>query len=335
MVKKIIKFSLENRLFVLVLSILISIGGVYTATNMETDVFPDLTAPTVVVMTEARGMAPEEVEQLITFPIETAVNGSTGIRRVRSSSAQGFSIVWVEFDWDMDIYNARQVVAEKLQTVAEMMPEGVGSPTLMPQSSIMGEIYILALTSDEISNMELRSIADWNVRTRLLAVDGVAQVTAYSKEKKQYQVLLNPDKMAYYDVGISEVTALLMNGNNNVSGGFIEGSGNRYVVRGISRTADVEKLGKRVVKFKDGEPIFLNHIAEVKIASAPTIGAATFEGDDAVVMLVTKQPNVNTLDLTDKIDVALDDIQQALPSTLKLTAKFLSKNALLIVQWAM
>lgn len=326
MVKKIIKFSLENRLFVLVLSILISIGGVYTATNMETDVFPDLTAPTVVVMTEARGMAPEEVEQLITFPIETAVNGSTGIRRVRSSSAQGFSIVWVEFNWDMDVYNARQVVAEKLQTVADMMPEGVGSPSLMPQSSIMGEIYVLALTSDQISNMELRSVADWDVRTRLLAVDGVAQVTTYSEEKKQYQVLLNPDKMAYYDIGISEVTSLLTNGNNNVSGGFIEGNGNRYVVRGISRTADVEKLGKRVIKLIDGEPIYLNHIAEIKITSAPTIGGATFEGDDAVVLLVTKQPNVNTLDLTDKIDVTLDDIQQALPSHIKINREIFKQK---------
>ena len=326
MVKNIIKFSLENRLFVLVATILLTIGGVYTASNMDTDVFPDLTAPTVVVMTEARGMAPEEVERLITFPIETAVNGSTGIRRVRSSSAQGFSIVWVEFDWDMDVYNARQVVTEKLQTVADMLPDGVGSPTLMPQSSIMGEVYILALTSDSISNMDLRSVVDWNIRTRLLAVDGVAQVTVYSEEKKQYQVLIDPDKLAYYDVGITEVMDILKEGNNNVSGDFIEGNGNRYVVRGMARTADVEKIKNRVVGLEDGEPIKFSHIADVKTASAPTIGGATYGGKNAVVMLITKQPNVNTLDLTDKIDVALDDIEKNIPSHIKINREIFKQK---------
>ncbi len=318
MVKKIIKFSLENRLFVLVLSVLVSIAGIYTTTKMDTDVFPDLTATTVVVMTEAQGMAPEEIEQLITFPIETAVNGSTGIRRVRSSSAQGFSIVWVEFDWDMEPYNARQVVTEKLQTVAGMLPAAAGQPTLMPQSSIMGEIYILALTSDKISNMELRSIADWNVRTRILAVEGVAQVTAYSEEEKQYQVLLDPDKMDFYGVGITEVIDILQYGNDNVTGGFIEAHGNRYVVRGMARTSDISKIEDRVVKLIDGEHIKLKHISDVKIATAPTVGAATYMGDDAVVMLVTKQPKVNTIDLTDRIDATLDDIQLSLPEHVKI-----------------
>lgn len=326
MVKNIIKFSLENRLFILVASVLLTIGGIYTTYNMDTDVFPDLTAPTVVVMTEARGMAPEEVERLITFPIETAVNGSTGIRRVRSSSAQGFSIVWVEFDWDMEVYNARQIVTEKLQTVSDMLPDGVGSPTLMPQSSIMGEVYILALTSDSISNMELRSVVDWNIRTRLLAVDGVAQVTVYSEEKKQYQVSIDPDKMAYYNVGISEVIDVLKDGNNNVSGNFIEGYGNRYVVRGMARTSDIEKLKNRVVKLVDGEPVNFYHIADVSIESAPVIGGATFGGKDAVVMLITKQPNVNTLDLTDRIDAALDDIQKNIPSHIQINREIFKQK---------
>ncbi|WP_075591273.1 efflux RND transporter permease subunit [Labilibacter marinus] len=314
MVKNIIKFSLNNKLFILVLAILVSIGGVYTAANMDTDVFPDLTAPTVVVMTEARGMAPEEVERLISFPIETMVNGSTGIRRVRSSSAQGFSLVWVEFDWDMDIYNARQIVSEKLQMVSDRMPNGVSKPTLMPQSSIMGEIYILALSSDSISNMELRSLADWNIRNRLLAIEGVAQVSTYSEEKKQYQVNIDPHKMAYYDVGIGELLEILSEGNKNVSGSFIEAHGNRYVIRGMARTSDVKKLGNRIVKTTNGKPICLNHVAEVTIASAPTIGGASYETLDAVVMLVTKQPKTNTLDLTEKIDATLDDIQANLPS---------------------
>jgi CzcA family heavy metal efflux pump len=317
MVKKIIKFSLENRLVVIVMAVLLSVAGVYSISDMDTDVFPDLTAPTVVVMTEAHGMAPEEVEKLISFPLETAVNGATGIRRVRSSSAQGFSVLWVEFDWSMNVYDARQIVSEKLQTVAGQLPVGVSTPTLMPQSSLMGEIFILALTADTTSLLELRSIADWNLRPRLLSVNGVAQVTVFSEQFKQYQILLDPAKMDYYNVGLMEITEVLKQGNVNVPGGYIEQSGNRYTVRGLGRTSDVKTIANRLVKLKQGKPVKLSDVAEVKIASAPVIGSGSYNSKDAAIVLITKQPNVNTLDLTEELKTAILDLEQSLPADVK------------------
>lgn len=314
MVKNIIKFSIENKLLVVITAILISVAGAYTARNMDMDVFPDLTAPTVVVMTEAHGMAPEEVERLITFPIETAVNGATGIRRVRSSSAQGFSLVWVEFDWAMDVYNARQIVGEKLQVVAGQLPAGSGIPTLMPQASIMGEIFIMALTADSISKLDMRTIADWTIRPRLLSVNGVAQVTVFNSELKEYQVLLDPGKMSFYHVGLVELVDILSESNKNVPGGYLEQSGNRYTIRGLGRASDTEKLGRRVVHLRNGNPVRLQDVATVSIGAAPTIGMGSYNGKDAAVILVTKQPNVNTLALSADIQKTIEELKQSLPA---------------------
>ncbi len=318
MVKKIIKYSLENRIMIIIASVLISIAGVYVARDMDTDVFPDLTAPTVVVMTEAHGMAPEEVERLVSFPLETAVNGATGIRRVRSSSAQGYSIVWVEFDWSMDIYNARQIVGEKIQTIISQLPEGVGTPTLMPQSSIMGEIYVMALTADSTSILDLRTEAEWTLRPRLLSVNGVAQVTIFSEQFKQYQILPDPKKMQHYDVKLTELIDNLESAFKNVPGGYLEQFGNRYTIRGLGRTSDISKLENRVVMLKNGNPIKLKHIAKVKIGSAPIIGAGSYNGKDAAIVLVAKQPNINTLELTENIEQVLNNIKTSLPSDVKI-----------------
>ncbi|MGL5731779.1 MAG: efflux RND transporter permease subunit, partial [Bacteroidales bacterium] len=233
MLNKIIKFSLNNRLVVLVASLLLMIGGIYTATNMEVDVFPDLNAPTVVVMTEAKGMAPEEVERLVTFPLETAVNGATDVRRVRSSSTTGFSIVWGEFDWNTNIYLARQIVSEKLAIVKDQLPPNVGNPTLGPQSSILGELMFVALTSDSTSLQELRTLADWSIRPRILATGGVAQVTVLGGEIKEYQILLNPEKMKHYGIGLDQVNNAVSNMNQNAAGGVLYEYGNEYIIRGI------------------------------------------------------------------------------------------------------
>ena len=228
MLNKIIRFSLNNRLVVLVGALLLLIAGAYTALTMEVDVFPDLNAPTVVVMTEAKGMAPEEVERLVTFPIETSVNGATGVRRVRSSSTTGFSVVWVEFDWGTDIYRARQIVSEKLTQIGDEMPANVGKPTLGPQSSILGEMMIIGLTSDKTSLMDLRTLADWTIRPRLLSTGGVAQVTVLGGDIKEYQILVNPDKMRHFNVSLTEIMEATNAMNQNVSGGVLYEHGNEY-----------------------------------------------------------------------------------------------------------
>lgn len=321
MLNKIIKFSLNNRMVVLVAAVLLMVAGLYTASNMEVDVFPDLNAPTVVVMTEAQGMAPEEVEQLVTFPIETALNGATDVRRVRSSSTTGFSIVWVEFDWGTDIYLARQIVSEKLSEVRNALPDYVGNPTLGPQSSILGELITIGLTSDSTSLRDLRTLADWTIRTRLLSIGGVAQVTVIGGEIKEYQILLNPGKMKHYDISLDEVINVVQDMNQNASGGVLYEYGNEYIIRGILSTNQVEALGKSVVKSVDDLPILIENIADVQIGDkAPKLGVASEKGKPAVLVTVTKQPNINTVELTHKIDHALADIQQNLPADVKVSS---------------
>lgn len=321
MLNKIIKFSLNNRMVVLVAAVLLMVTGLYTASNMEVDVFPDLNAPTVVVMTEAQGMAPEEVEQLVTFPIETALNGATDVRRVRSSSTTGFSIVWVEFDWGTDIYLARQIVSEKLSEVRNALPDYVGNPTLGPQSSILGELITIGLTSDSTSLRDLRTLADWTIRTRLLSIGGVAQVTVIGGEIKEYQILLNPGKMKHYDISLDEVINVVKGMNQNASGGVLYEYGNEYIIRGILSTNQVEALGKSVVKSVDDLPILIENIADVQIGDkAPKLGVASEKGKPAVLVTVTKQPNINTVELTHKIDHALADIQQNLPADVKVSS---------------
>lgn len=314
MLNKIIKFSLNNRIFVLVVSLLLVLAGSYTASNMEVDVFPDLNAPTVVVMTEAKGMAPEEVERLVTFPVETALNGATDVRRVRSSSTTGFSIVWVEFDWGTDIYRARQIVSEKLAVAAESLPSNAGNPTLGPQSSILGEMIIMGLTSDTTSLQELRTIADWVIRPRLLAMGGVAQVTVMGGEIKEYQILLNPEKMKHYGISIDEAIAASRDMNQNAAGGVLYEYGNEYIIRGMASVNDVALIGKSVVKVINDVPIMLENIADVQVGNkAPKLGVASERGKSAVLITVTKQPASSTIQLTDKLEHSVADLQKTLP----------------------
>ena len=323
MLNKIIYYSLHNRLVVLVCSLLLMIAGAYTATKMDVDVFPDLNAPTVVIMTEANGMAPEEVERLVTFPVETAVNGAMNVRRVRSSSTTGFSVVWVEFDWGTDIYRARQIVSEKLAVVSESLPENVGKPTLGPQSSILGEMMILGLTvdndtvrgEDKTSQIDLRTIADWTIRPRLLSTGGVAQVAVIGGEIKEYQILLDPTRMKHYGVSLDEVLTACRNMNRNANGGVLYEYDNEYIIRGVLSTSKVEEIAKGVVKVVNDFPVLLENIATVKIGGkSPKLGTASERTKPAVLITVTKQPNTSTIDLTNKLDAIVADLQKNLPA---------------------
>ena len=320
MLNNIIRFSLKNRIVVLVSAILLVVFGIYTAKTMDVDVFPDLNAPTVVVMTEAGGMAPEEVERLVTFPLETAVNGATDVRRVRSSSTTGFSIVWVEFNWGMDIYRARQIVSEKMAEVRDQLPENVGNPTLGPQSSILGELMFVAITADSTSLRDLRTLADWTIRPRLLATGGVAQVSVLGGELREYQILLDPARMKHYGIGLNDVLTAVNGMNQNTSGGVLYEYGNEYIVRGVRSTTDLSEMGKSLVKRVNGMPIMLRDVAEVKIGDkAPKMGVASLKGKPCVIMTVTKQPNTSTLDLSKQIDAALLDVQKSLPKDVSLS----------------
>ena len=315
MLNKIIHFSLHNRLLILVAAVLLTVGGIYITGQTEVDVFPDLNAPTVVVMTEANGMAAEEVEQLVTFPIETAVNGATHVRRVRSSSATGFSVVWVEFDWDTDIYLARQIVSEKLAAVTETLPENVGKPTLGPQSSILGEVLIVGLTADSTSMMDLRTLADWTIRPRLMSTGGVSQVAVLGGDIKEYQILLHPGRMAHYGVTLGEVMAVTDQMNRNTNGGVIYEYGNEYIVRGVVSTTEVEKMADAVVKSVNGDAVKLGDVADVQVGSqVPRLGLASEKGKPAVLLTVTKQPDTGTIELTERLEAALKDLKKNMPA---------------------
>lgn len=315
MLDKIIRFSLQNRLFILMAAVLLMVGGIYTTYHMDVDVFPDLNAPTVVVMTEATGMAAEEVEKLVTFPVESAVNGATDVRRVRSSSTTGFSVVWVEFDWGTDIYKDRQIVSEKLAEVSESLPPTCGKPTLGPQSSILGEVFIIGLTSDKTSMQDLRTIADWTIRPRLLSLGGVAQVTVLGGDIKEYQILLSPEKMRHYGITLQEVMNAAQDMNRSSAGGVLYEYGNEYIIRGVLSTNDADAIGRAVVKMDGDAPITLASIAEIKAgAKAPKLGLASHRGKPAVLMTVTKQPNASTIELTAKLDKAVDDLKTQIPA---------------------
>ena len=315
MLNRIIKFSLHNRLLVLLAALLLTAAGLYTTKQAEVDVFPDLNAPTVVIMTEANGMAAEEVEQLVTFPLETAVNGSTGVRRVRSSSTMGFSVVWVEFDWGTNIYTARQIVWEKLTAMSESLPDNVGKPTIGPQSSILGELLIVGLTADHTSQLDLRTLADWTIRPRLLSTAGVAQVAVLGGDTKEFQILFDPGKMKHYNVTLDELLTATRQMNSNINGGVVNQYGNEYIVRGVVATADVENIARSVVKMVDGSPVTLADIAEVRIgAQEPKLGTAAERAKPAVLLTVTKQPNTNTTELTKELEAALDDLKKNLPA---------------------
>lgn len=315
MLDKIIRFSLQNRLFILMAAVLLMVGGIYTTYHMDVDVFPDLNAPTVVVMTEATGMAAEEVEKLVTFPVESAVNGATDVRRVRSSSTTGFSVVWVEFDWGTDIYKDRQIVSEKLAEVSESLPPTCGKPTLGPQSSILGEVFIIGLTSDKTSMQDLCTIADWTIRPRLLSLGGVAQVTVLGGDIKEYQILLSPEKMRHYGITLQEVMNAAQDMNRSSAGGVLYEYGNEYIIRGVLSTNDADAIGRAVVKMDGDAPITLASIAEIKAgAKAPKLGLASHRGKPAVLMTVTKQPNASTIELTAKLDKAVEDLKTQIPA---------------------
>ena len=323
MLNKIISFSLHNRPVILFFSVLLMIVGIWTACKMEVDVFPDLNAPTVVVMTEAQGMASEEVERLVTFPIETAVNGATDVRRVRSSSTTGFSVVWVEFDWGTDIYRDRQIVSEKLATIGDALPQGVGQPTLGPQSSILGEVMFIGLTADSTSMGDLRTLADWTVRPQLLATGGVAQVTVMGGDIMEYQIRIHPERMRHYGVTLTQVMDATRNMNRNASGGVLYERGNEYIVRGVLTTANTELLGQAVVATTaKGQPVVLADVADVEMGvKSPKMGLASVSGKPAVLLTVTKQPSTSTLELTGKLDEVVEQMRTALPKDVKVNTQ--------------
>lgn len=323
MLNKIISFSLHNRPVILFFSLLLMIVGCWTAWKMEVDVFPDLNAPTVVVMTEAKGMAAEEVERLVTFPVETAVNGATDVRRVRSSSTTGFSVVWVEFDWGTDIYRDRQIVSEKLATIGSTLPQGVSQPTLGPQSSILGEVMFIGLTADTTSLGSLRTLADWTIRPRLLSTGGVAQVTVMGGDLMEYQVRIHPERMRHYGVSLGDVLNATRQMNQNASGGVHYESGNEYIVRGVLSTRSAEEMGQALVKTTaTGMPVVLADVADVQMGAKSTkMGVASVSGKPAVLLTVTKQPNTSTLDLTEALDSAVAGLKGALPADVKVNTQ--------------
>lgn len=320
MLNKIIKFSLENKLLVLVGALLLVVGGYISSRQMDIDVFPDVTAPTVVVMTDAHRMAAEEVERLVTFPIETAMNGATDVRRVRSSSMMGYSFVWIEFDWGMDVFKARQIVSEKMVNLAETLPEGV-TPVLAPQSSVMGEILFVGLQADSTSMMELRTLAEWVVKPSILATGGVSQVTIIGGDLKQYQILVDPVKMNVYGVTMADIEAVGKSLSINSVGGVVRDFGNEYALRGMARTNDLDELGSTYIKTTDGMPVVLSDVAEVVVGSAIKMGYASHNAEDAVILSISKQPNINTLEVTRNIEHNLAEIQKSLPPDIKMDTR--------------
>ena len=317
MLNRIIKFSLDNRLLVLLAVVLVAIGGIYSTRNIEVDVFPDLTLPTVVVLTDAHDMAPEEIERLVTFPIETAVNGATDVRRVRSSSSQGFSFVWIEFDWGTDIYKARQVISEKLVAITGELPEGI-MPELAPQSSVMGEILFIGMQSDTTSMMELRTLAEWVVKPMILATGGVSQVTIIGGDYKQYQVLADAVKMDIYGVTMAELESAVAAMSVNVGGGVVRDYGNEYNLRGMGRTNDLDELGRTLVKMNGDAPVYVADVADVVVAPAVRQGYASLNGEPSVILSISKQPNINTLNVTENIERNLKAVAKSLPADVTL-----------------
>lgn len=315
MLNKIIHFSLANRLTVLILSVVILVAGTITLLRTEVDIFPDLNAPTVVVMTEAPGFAPEDMETIVTYPIETAVNGSTGVRRVRSASSTGLSTVWVEFDWGTDIYRARQIVTERIASLSEQLPSSVKTPTLGPQSSILGEMLIIGMTADSTSLLELRTIAERLIRPRLLAMGGVSQVSVIGGDVKEYQIRLLPEKMKYFDVSLNELLESVENLNDNASGGVIYQYGNEYIIKGDVNTTDPAEIAAAVIRSDERGIVTVGDVADVGIGAArPQIGLASVKATPAVIITVTKQPAEGTIGLTERIDRELAEISRNLPS---------------------
>ena len=318
MLNKILEISLKNRLLVLLTAVVLTVSGIFVFRNMNVDVFPDLTAPTVTILTEAHGMESEEVEKLVTYQLETAMNGSPNVRRIRSSSAAGVSIVWVEFEWGTDIYRARQIVSERIPMVRENLPSGVGTPTMAPISSIMGEVMLLGVRSDSLPPMELRTLADWTIRPRIKSIGGIANVIVIGGDYKQYQVLANPEKLKYYDVSLGELLKKVRESNVNAPGGFLNEYGNQYIIKGNGRAYSVEQLEEAVLKQVNGQTIKIKDVAKVQVAAADKIGDGSLNAAPAVILTISKQPDVNTLELTDRLDEAIADLKNTLPETVEI-----------------
>lgn len=322
MLDRIIRFSIDNRFLVLLLSFLVLAAGMVALFKTEVDIFPDLNAPTVVVMTESPGMAPEEVEQLVTFPIETSVNGISGVRRVRSSSSTGFSVVWVEFDWSTSIKDARQAVSERLPQISSELPQEVGVPTLGPPSSILGEVMIIGLSSDSVSLGELRSIADRKIRPRLLSISGVSSVSVIGGEIEEYAVNLHPGKMKALGVTLNDVYEALQNVNSNVGGGILNDYDNEYIIKGSVSTSDLEELRKIPVVADAGGKYALSDFAEIEIAiKTPEIGKASINGKSSVLLTITKQPGIGSISLTDRLMEEMESIKKTLPSDISVNSE--------------
>jgi len=293
---------------------------------MNVDVFPDLTAPTVTILTEAHGMESEEVEKLVTYQLETALNGSPNVRRIRSSSAAGISIVWVEFEWGTDIYRARQIVSERIPMVRENLPEGIGAPTMAPISSIMGEIMLLGVTSDSLSPMELRTLSDWTIRPRIKAIGGIANVVVIGGEYKQYQVLANPEKLKHYNVSLTDLVQHVRESNVNVPGGVVNQYGNQYIIKGSGRAYALEDLQEAVVKQINGQTIKIKDVATVQIGASDKIGDGSLNGRESVILTISKQPDVNTLKLTGQLDEAIADLQKTLPKGVEIKSQIFRQS---------
>lgn len=314
MIDLLLRWSLRNRAVVLGAALVLLVWGGWTATRMPVDVFPDLTAPTVTVLTEGHGMAPQELELRVTFPIETAMNGAPGVRRVRSATGVGISIVYVEFEWGTDIFLSRQIVAEKLQLARDSLPADVGAPVLAPVSSIMGEILFVALTSDTHTPMEVRTAADFTLRRRLLAVPGVSQVVVTGGERRQFQVALDPGRLLEYEVTVDEVASALAETNLAVSAGFLVAGGQEYLVHGAGRVRTPDDVAETLVVMRDGEPVLVRHLGEVVVGAALKRGDGSYAAEPAVIVGIQKQPGTNTLALTERLERELDEIQGNLPA---------------------
>jgi Cu/Ag efflux pump CusA len=318
MIGHIIAWSLRNKLFVVLAGVLLLGWGGWQAARTPVDVFPDLTAPAVTVVTEAHGMAPSDVESLVTFPIETALNGAPGVRRVRSATKIGLAVVTVEFAWGTDLYQARQVVAERLQLARATLPPDIPAPAMTPAASIMGEILFIALASEQHDGMALKTTAEQVLKRRLLAVPGVAEVLPIGGDSKQFQVTVKPERLADYGLSLQDVMQALRDGNENASAGFYVESGQEYLIQGLGRIGTIDDIGDTVVALRGGQPVLVRHVAEVGIGAAPKRGVGSHNGRAAVVLGIQKQPGANTLELTDRLDRTLEEIQSGLPAGMKI-----------------
>ncbi|HUF23757.1 MAG TPA: efflux RND transporter permease subunit [Vicinamibacterales bacterium] len=318
MIDRIIAWSLGHRPAVLALSVLFLAVGVWTAARMPVDVLPDLTAPTVTILVEGRGMAPVDMETLVTFPIETALNGAAGVRRVRSATAVGIAVIWVEFQWGEDIYRARQTVSERVAAVAPDLPEGVDPPALAPVSSIMGEILFVALRSDRHDDRQLRTIAETQVRRRLLAVPGVSQVVATGGGERQFQIVVSPDRLVAAGITLDDFERALRGASRNTSAGFMSSGGQEYLIQGAGQIRTLEDIAGTVVVSRDTRPVLVGDVADVRVGEALRRGEGSYNGEPAVVLGIQRQPDVNTLELTRTLDAVFDDIQATLPEGVRI-----------------